>query len=331
MPDGMFDQLVRRFDRSFSMEVLYLGPRFDYGNPRRGLGFEESTFLDSLLQLPVNVTAVDLGAARRVGIELFNRALLDAAHWQQPAAVFAVLHRDEVTPQTLDSLRTGGAVVINWFTDDHWRYDDFSRGLSPHLDLAVTTSRSALERYQIDGLVKVHKSQWACNPRLFRPILTAKTYDVGFAGQVYGKRAALIASLKAAGFDVRAWGLGWPAGRLTLYELVRAISEARVFLNFGAALAGGNRQVKGRDFEVPACRTALLTDTADELSEYFVPGEEVAVFDGPQDLQDRIRDLIADPTRREEIARRGYDRATTEHTYVARLRATFDAAGITMA
>lgn len=330
MPDAMIDQAVRIYGSYLNADVMYLGLRYDYGNRRRGMGFEESSFLDSLRQTPANIVAVDTGLVRSVGVVALNRLIREVAHWYTPRVVFCVLHRDEVALSTLDALRASGSLVINWFTDDQWRYDDFSRAISPHLDLAVTTSASAFERYISDGLVTAHKSQWACNTRLFRPVEVSSRYQVGFAGQVYGRRAATIAALRHDGFEVQVRGLGWPRGRGTLQELVQAICEARVFVNFGAALTGKHSQIKGRDFEVPGCGGVLVTDSGSELRDFFRVDKEIIQFAGYGELRDKLTDLLRAPERLEQIAAAGLERVRRDHTYVRRLRAAFSDVGVSL-
>lgn len=330
--EGREDEAVRWFGRDYRRAtLLYVAHRFDYGDPHRGLSFEESAFLDSLLQFDVNVVAVDLGAARRLGRERFNGLLLETTQWASPLAAFLVLFRNEVEPVTLDMIRDDGVVVINWFADDHWRYETFARRFSPHIDIAVTTSERAADRYRDDQLVRVVKSQWACNGRLFRPSHGPKQYDVGFVGQAYGSRAADIARLRRDGIDVQAWGLGWPRGRLTMRGLVSAISRSRVFLNFAGSLAGGEKQVKARDFEVPGCGTVLATDSGPELSMYYEAGREVIAFDGYVDLRRTLKDLLENEETLRSVAAAGLVRTQAEHTYLRRFRDIFDAAGVPVA
>ena len=56
-----------------------------------------------------------------------------------------------------------GGPTVNWFTDDHWRFDRFSRHFAPAFDWSITTDRDSLPKYEAIGYENVILSQWACN------------------------------------------------------------------------------------------------------------------------------------------------------------------------
>ncbi len=87
-------------------------------------------------------------------------------------------------------------------------------------------------------------------------------------------------------------------------------------------------QIKGRNFEVPGCRTFLLTNRIPGLSEYYVPGHEVGTFDGKDDLLAQVRRYLHDDDAREAIADAGYERTLRDHTYEKRFRQIFETIGI---
>ena len=77
----------------------------------------------------------------------------------------------------------------------------------------------------------------------------------------------------------------------------------------------GDRQIKARVFEVPGYGGCLLTEQAPHLEEYFRLGEEVLTFEGPDKLVCTVKSLLANPDRRDAIARRGFERVSRDHTY----------------
>jgi spore maturation protein CgeB len=58
-----------------------------------------------------------------------------------------------------------------------------------------------------------------------------------------------------------------------------------------------------------------VTEQAPHLDEYFRLGEEVLTFDGRDELVHTVKSLLADPDRRDAVARRGFERVSREHTY----------------
>ena len=79
-----------------------------------------------------------------------------------------------------------------------------------------------------------------------------------------------------------------------------------------------SRQIKARIFEVPGCGGFLLTQPADDLERYYVPGQEVVTFSDPDDLARKIGHYLAHQEDRDRIAFAGHIRTCAEHTYEIR-------------
>jgi spore maturation protein CgeB len=145
---------------------------------------------------------------------------------------------------------------------------------------------------------------------------------VTFVGSAYGNRRKWIERLCARGIQVECFGHGWPAGPVSVADLLRIYRESVLSLNFGDSgvqfrglLPYHSRQIKARVFEVPGAGGCLLTEPAQHLDEYFRLGEEIIVFNGLDELAERIKYLLANPDNRDAIARRGFERVSKEHTY----------------
>ncbi|MDP9318810.1 MAG: glycosyltransferase, partial [Actinomycetota bacterium] len=87
-------------------------------------------------------------------------------------------------------------------------------------------------------------------------------------------------------------------------------------------------QIKGRTFEVPGSGGFLLTSRVAHLDEYFVPGQEVAVFSSTDELIEQSGFWLAHPAERAAVADAGYRRVRAEHTYDHRFAAIFDTIGL---
>ncbi|MGV2480248.1 UNVERIFIED_CONTAM: hypothetical protein IGO34_25950, partial [Salmonella enterica subsp. enterica serovar Weltevreden] len=92
-----------------------------------------------------------------------NLALLDQVDSLRPDLVFCVLMAYEVWTETLHAIRGAGIPVLNWGTDDSWKYAQFARFVAPEVDLWVTTSHEARDRAGREGLTNVVLSQWAAS------------------------------------------------------------------------------------------------------------------------------------------------------------------------
>jgi spore maturation protein CgeB len=231
----------------------------------------------------------------------------------------------ELWTETLDLIRSSTtATIINWGTDDSWKYEQFTRFIADHVDYCVTTYPQIVEQARLQGVDNLVCSQWAANRNSLAAPLPAQQcrYPVSFVGSAYGNRKKWIARLRAMGVEIQCFGHGWPAGPVAATDLPRIYRESVLTLNFGDSglqlrglLPYHSRQIKARVFEVPGAGGCLLTEPAQHLEEYFRIGEEIIVFEEVDELAERIRYFLANPEKRDAIARGGFERVGKEHTY----------------
>ena len=255
-----------------------------YGDPSRGEGYEFTNFLPALRRLGHQLVFFEsFNRDRFNNFAQLNRSLVEQVAHERPEAVLFVLMGYEVWLETFDILRALGAFLINWGTDDSWKYDSFARFIAPKVDVYVTTHHGALCSARRDGLSNVVLSQWAANPDTLQQPLPAKQcrHRVTFIGSAYGDRPRWIAALKRRGVDVECFGHGWPAGPVPAVDSTRIIRESVISLNFADAGPHGlgvgstkGRQIKARTFEVPGAGGFLLTERADGVEHYYEPGAE---------------------------------------------------------
>lgn len=333
------------------MRVLYVAMANDYGKPERGPSFEETNFRSALDGMGHDVVAFDfMERARVAGKPAMRRELIAAAAEAKADVAFFCLFTDELDTETIRAVgREGGCPTVNWFADDHWRFDDFSRHMAPAFDLAVTTDADSLSKYQAEGIESVLLSQWACNRYAYGRVEEGTSHEVTFVGQPHGNREEIIQRLIDAGHDVECWGFGWPSGKLDHDEMVRVFSRSRVNLNLsnsstvarpktlrawvGKLLGRGPKgpqppQIKGRNFEVPGCGGFLLTERVPHLERYFELGREVAVYDSTDDLVEQVGHWLSHEDERAAVADAGYRRVMAEHTYDHRFDEIFRTVGV---
>lgn len=331
------------------MRILYVAMAYDYGNPDRGPSFEETNFRSALDGMGHDVVAFDfMQREREVGKAAMRRELVAAAAEAKADVAFFCLFTDELDTSTIESVRReGGAPTVNWFADDHWRFDIFTRHVAGAFDLAVTTDADSLPKYEAHGLGNVLLSQWACNRYAYSRVEGGLAHDVTFVGQPHGTRPAIIERIREAGHPVECWGFGWPSGKLDHDEMVRVFSQSRVNLNLsnsstppntvrarvGRLLGRGPKgpqpaQIKGRNFEVPGCGGFLLTERVPHLERYFELGSEIAVYDSTEDLVEQVGHWLEHEEERSAVAEAGYRRVLAEHTYDHRFDEIFRTVGV---
>jgi spore maturation protein CgeB len=328
------------------MKILYVAMTDDYGDPARGPSFEDTNFRSALEGMGHELVKFDFMAEEKAnGKREMNRRLIAAAEEAGPDLSFFVLFKDEIDPETITRVSAAGGPTVNWFADDHWRFDDFSRHFAPAFDWSITTDRDSLPKYEAIGYERAILSQWACNRYAYDRTAEGLEYDVTFIGQSYGERPATVERLRAEGFEVRCWGFGWPEGRIEHDEMVRVFGASRINLNLSSAFSPPGRlparllrrirgtkevrksQIKGRTFEVPGSGGFLLTDRVAYLEDYLTPGEEIGVFDSADDLVARVGWWLEHEDERARAAEAGYRRVRNEHTYDHRFAEVFDRIG----
>jgi spore maturation protein CgeB len=330
------------------MHILYVAMRHEYGDPSRGLSFEENNFRSSLEGMGHTLSVFDfLGRARSDGVERMRGDLIALASEAKPDLAFFVLFTDQIDTRTIDAVgRVGECPTVNWFADDHWRFESFTQHMAPAFDLAVTTDPDSLPKYRLLPDTRVHLSQWACNRYAYGRVTTELGHEVTFVGQPHGDRRQTVAMLGDAGLPVECRGFGWPSGPVEHAQMVEIFASSRINLNLSnSSEAPGLKakvrrllrfhpppprppQIKGRNFEVPGCGGFLLTERVPHLERYFELDREVGVFDGNDDLADKVRHWLEHDEERQQVAEAGYRRVMAEHTYDHRFAAIFEDLGL---
>jgi spore maturation protein CgeB len=309
-----------------STRLLYAGMLYDYGDPQRGLSFEERNFYHPLKRVSEKngwqisrFDFMDLG--KKHGQERMSEMLWDTVKRECPRYLVSVLFDPKHDPlaETLRRISfETETTTVNWFCDDHWRFDNYSQFVAPNFNFVVTTDSDAIAKYKAIGIGdRVIKSQWACNHDLYRPIDCDSDIAVSFVGQPHGNRPRVVQSLLSQGIPLKVFGYGWQgARRLPFHEMVRVFSRSRINLNLSnASVDDSHQQIKGRNFEVPGTGGFLLTGPADNLADYYLDRKEIAVFHSPEEMADLIRYYSCHDTERAAIARAGYQRTIEEHTW----------------
>lgn len=288
------------------------------------------------------------------GVDKMNKLLIEKAIDFSPDLVFTVLFRDEIKIDTIKKI-TGlkKTLTLNWFCDDHWRFDSFSKYYAPSFDWCTTTSRNAISKYKSIGYNNIIKTQWAANHYLYKKKEIPFRFDTSFVGVPHSNRRAIMKFLKNNDIHVTTFGTGWDVNlfhkllvklkminkdefedivnrtRVSFEEMVNIFNESKININLSlSSKIGFEDQIKGRNFEVPACGGFLLSNYADNLEDYFEIGKEIVCFKDKYDLVKKIKHYLHNDEERLEITKRGYDRIISNHTYVHRFVEIFNKLGL---
>jgi spore maturation protein CgeB len=136
--------------------------------------------------------------------------------------------------------------------------------------------------------------------------------------------------LDKSGIQVRVWGAGvdtlpknslirksyvGPAWGLDMFLILRA---SKVTLNHHGDVAPYANN--SRLFEATGMGTLLITDWKENLHDLFEPGREVLAYHTAEECADLIQYYLEHEEERQAIARAGYERTLSEHTYYHRMQ-----------
>jgi spore maturation protein CgeB len=309
------------------VKILCVFGKYQYGDPKLGLGTEYAAFFPALKNLGHEVVHFDSWQRDYyANYAELNQALLATVEKEKPDVMLTVQRLYEIWLETLTKISLRGDVAtISWTTDDSWKYREVSRFIGPAYHAMTTSYPETIAQYHADGIPNVLLTQWAASSDTLQKPIPASTcqYKVSFVGAAHGNRKQLIAELVQHGIEVSCFGSGWPAGPVPAQEIPRIMRESFISLNFANASKGKN-QIKARTFEVPGAGGFLLTEYAPELEKYYNLDTEIVVFHNMAELGEKIKYFLANPQERDAIAMAGFERTQRDHTYEMRMQEVLD-------
>lgn len=325
------------------MKIVLVFLRYDYGIKSRGDSLEYNGFYQALKQITDKVYPFWFDEYISKKDELQKR-VIEFIDRVEPDVVFFILMKDEFTFETLDYLKSK-YVTINWFCDDPWRFENFTKYYAPHFTYSITTDKFSLIKYNKMGYKNVILSQWASFG--YRENIDFGTieykYDISFIGSISGYRKWIIEKLLKRGIKVECFGHGWKNGRVSFEEMNQIFNASKINLNISNSASYDIRyifssiknmnefivskknveQIKARNFEIPAFGGFQLTNYAISLEDYLKIGNDVSIYTSFEDLLSQIEYYLENESERKEIMINGYERAIKEHAYIQRLTNIF--------
>jgi len=347
------------------MKIIYISSKHNYGDPQREFFYQVLTNMDNRSHKVVYFAFDEL--MEKFGRKKMNNLLLEEVNKEKPDLCFFFIRRDEIKKETIRKI-SKNFVTLNWFADDHWRFDNFSKHWAFCFNWIATTDSQAKEKYHKIGYNNVIHSQWGFNHFFYKVRELPKIYDVSFIGQPHGNRKKLVAELERAGIKLNCWGRGWPNGWVSNEDMARIFSQSKINLSFTKSSnyniiksIGGiflkklrrgkrnlivpenpyywwdnikslyhrkRRQIRTRDFDILGCGSFALSEAADNIEDYYQNNKEIVLFYSIDDLVKKIKYYLIHSKEREEIARAGQIRTLRDHTYEKRFQQIFNAIGI---
>lgn len=219
------------------MKIATILLKYDYGIEARGESLEKKAFLPAIKS---NADEVAIFWLEENGypndVENLQDKLLQFCEKENPDIVFFILMRDEVRVETIKKL-SDKYITINWFCDDQWRFETFTKFVAPSLTYSITMDKYSLEKFKQLNCKVIH-SQWATMD--YQENLNTKNikyqYDISFIGGKNITREWYVDELKKAGYKVDCFGAGWENGRISYDEMKDIFLTSKINLNLSNSI-----------------------------------------------------------------------------------------------
>ena len=346
------------------MRIFFSSYKYDYGKKDWGYSFEYINFYKTLTNMK-NVDKVfyyPMDKYELYGKHKFNEKAFNIISKSKFDICFFFMFKNEFSDEILKKIKNEiNTQSIAWMSDDHWRFDNYSKNKAHLFNWIATTDKNSIPKYNKIGFKNIILSQWGFNQFEYKhKYNNDKNYNISFIGQPHSNRKKYINRLNKNKINVYCRGQGWKKGRVEFDEMVKIFVNSKVNINFTSSSnilnlkniikiflkKNGSKfelnsfkeiflnskilfqkktyQIKGRIFEITGCGGFLLTEKADYLEDYFEIGNEIETFKDYSELQDKIEYYIKNENLRKKIAKNGQVRVLKDHTYTKRLNEIFN-------
>lgn len=275
-----------------------------------------------------------------------NEEYLKSTKEFKPDLLF-VIKGETILPEYLKKLKKMVGAVVCYIWDDpfysyagrysdHYRRTNFERGMALYDHIFV------YDRYHA-GVIKkagpkrVDYLPLAASPHIYdkRIELTdeyRKKYghEICFVGVPYPNRIEVLEAVKD--HDLAVYGDGWeeyferlgkpmPAyykGKAFGEKVLKIYLASKIVLNIHDPEA--KEGLNTRTFDILAGGGFELVDHQKSLDEHFKVGEEIAAYQGSEDLKRNVAFFLQDEAAREQIVDKGKAKVMREHTWLVRAK-----------
>lgn len=210
--------------------------KYDYGLSERGDSLEKMYFWPAIKEyspLSEVIWLEEIGFLKKNRSEL-QKNIIEISKASNSDCAFFILMNDEVKMETLQELKLLGINTINWFSDDYWRFDNWSLQVSKYIKFAITTDKFSISKYNKLSQCIPILSNWGSFKTFSNSIDIIGQcfdYEVSFVGGKNPSREWYVEYLTQNGVRVECFGDGWKNGRVSEKEMHEVFLKSRINLN----------------------------------------------------------------------------------------------------
>lgn len=274
-------------------------------------------FVEPLKRICSEVIAYDFQRRiTEIGILKMNREVLEIFKNFEPNYVIYLSGYYEFMEKTLKEMRKT-SILIGWFFDDEFRFDNYTKCWIPFFDFFVTHSFEAMEKYKKFNVKVIHTLPCDGVPSYPDWEKIKEIYEVSFVGFETEDRERYVNLLKnKLKINLFIAGYGWEryGGKyLSFEQMNETFINSKINLCFTRTF-NNKKQWKGRIFEVMLQGGFLLTEYVPYLEKYFEIGKELDCFDSEKELLEKVEYYLKHEEERKKIAKNGWKKCIENYT-----------------
>ncbi len=315
--------------------ILYIGSQYEYSKKENGESLTKKVFCNNFIELGYKITPIwyddEYNDLQEKIVQIANKI--------KPDLIFFILQESQIEIETLKRLNQDNHLLVNWFGDDQWRFENFTSKFAPYFSVCITTDKFSIDKYKTIGQENIIRSQWASLDSRIEYKNIQYKYDVSFIGGANAFRKWFVKELHKRGIIVHCFGSGWKNGRVSYEEMEEIFATSKINLNISNSTQFDIRyllanprniinmlrsvknksQTKARIFEIPVQGGFELTEYVPSLEDYFDIGKEIACYRDIDEAELLIKYYLLHDEDREVIKLAGVKKAREKHTFKNRI------------
>jgi spore maturation protein CgeB len=294
--------------------VMCVLPKYSFGDKNREYSTEYQSFYYSLKKKFKKFYYFN-SLKPRNSRDALNSSLLKECEKFKPDCIFFSIAFNEIYIETLIKIKKKNRVLLlNWCSDDSWRYKEHTRFFSNYFDYMVTTDLDVHKKYKESG-VKSILTSWGCPDYLIqkpKKSIDCK-FDVIFIGSSYFGRKEAINYLRKKNIKIHCYGYGWENKPIKIKDLGLKMNNSKIAINFSRSRKNV-MQTKARVFEATGCGSLCISEKSKDLRSFFKPNE-IIDYNDLLNLEKKINYYLKYSKQRDLIANNGYKKCKKKFTY----------------
>ena len=263
-----------------------------------------------------------------IWLKKINEIYLRTSSSYNPDVILSV-KGETLLPKYIDKIKKNvNSNIALWFPDDPRFFNSIVKDVAPHYDTIFTYSKNAINLYRSILLDNVYRLPFGCDPYIHKGTLniqSTKKKRALFIGTFSLKRYKFLKSLIKLGIPLDIIGSKWGSflsghvvrDAVTGFEYTKTIQSYPVVINLHQDINYGPNM---RTFEVTGSGGVLLSDRAEDITDFFRDNEEIMVYDSIREAAEKIKLMLSDTELLLNFSKLSQERCYKFNTYDQRVK-----------